>query len=116
MPDWRASISTTKSLKSLGIPYEPARWSKDLRTANGVNDHDHILKQIRVQELINMFRVRGHLNAHLDPLNTEPPALHPEFDLATYGLSIWDLQRTFRRRRFGGTHRSHSRRDSVHLA
>src|SRR6202051_2771342 len=42
-----------------------------------------------------MFRMRGHLNAHLDPLYTEPPALHPELDLATYGLSIWDLQRTF---------------------
>ena len=80
---------------SLGIPYEPARWSKDLHTTGGVNDHDLILKQIRVQELINMFRVRGHLNAHLDPLNTEPPALHPELDLAAYGLSIWDLQRTF---------------------
>ncbi len=81
--------------ESLAIPYEPARWSKDLRAADGVNDHDRILKQIRVQELINMYRMRGHLNAHLDPLNVEPPALHPELDLATYGLSIWDLQRTF---------------------
>ncbi|HEY5302828.1 MAG TPA: multifunctional oxoglutarate decarboxylase/oxoglutarate dehydrogenase thiamine pyrophosphate-binding subunit/dihydrolipoyllysine-residue succinyltransferase subunit [Acidimicrobiales bacterium] len=81
--------------ESLGIPYEPARWSKDLHTTSNVSDHDQILKRIRVQELINMFRVRGHLNAHLDPLHTEPPALHPELDLATYGLSIWDLQRTF---------------------
>ena len=81
--------------EALGIPYEPARWSKDLRAASGVNDHDQILKQIRVQELINMFRMRGHLNAHLDPLHTEPAALHPELDLAAYGLSIWDLQRTF---------------------
>jgi 2-oxoglutarate dehydrogenase E1 component len=81
--------------EALGIPYEPARWSKDLRAPSGVNDHDQILKQIRVQELINMFRMRGHLNAHLDPLHTEPAALHPELDLATYGLSIWDLQRTF---------------------
>ena len=81
--------------EALAIPYEPARWSKDLRAADGVNDHDRILKQIRVQELINMYRMRGHLNAHLDPLNAEPPALHPELDLAAYGLSIWDLQRTF---------------------
>jgi 2-oxoglutarate dehydrogenase E1 component len=42
-----------------------------------------------------MYRVRGHLNAHLDPLSSEPPALHSELDLATYGLTIWDLQRTF---------------------
>ena len=42
-----------------------------------------------------MYRVRGHLNAHLDPLSSEPPALHAELDLATYGLTIWDLQRSF---------------------
>jgi 2-oxoglutarate dehydrogenase E1 component len=28
-------------------------------------------------------------------LSSEPPALHSELDLATYGLTIWDLQRTF---------------------
>ena len=42
-----------------------------------------------------MYRVRGHLNAHLDPLNSEPPSLPAELDLASYGLSIWDLQRAF---------------------
>ncbi len=80
---------------SLGIPYEPARWSSDHNPAAGEGDAERILKQIRVQELINMYRVRGHLNAHLDPLSSEPPALHSELDLATYGLTIWDLQRTF---------------------
>jgi 2-oxoglutarate dehydrogenase E1 component len=35
------------------------------------------------------------LNAHLDPLHSDPPALHPELDIASYGLTIWDLQRTF---------------------
>ncbi len=80
---------------SLGIPYEPARWSNDRNPAAGEGDAERILKQIRVQELINMYRVRGHLNAHLDPLSSEPPALHSELDLATYGLTIWDLQRTF---------------------
>ena len=80
---------------ALGIPYEPARWAKDVNPSASDDDSEKILKQIRVQELINMYRVRGHLNAHLDPLHSEPPALHPELDLATYGLSIWDLQRTF---------------------
>ena len=80
---------------SLGIPYEPAQWSTDRNPAVGDGDAERILKQIRVQELINMYRVRGHLNAHLDPLSSEPPALHSELDLATYGLTIWDLQRTF---------------------
>ena len=78
----------------LGIPYEPAHFAKD-RNAGRENDAERILKQIRVQELINMYRVRGHLNAHLDPLSSSSNALHPELDLATYGLTIWDLQRSF---------------------
>jgi 2-oxoglutarate dehydrogenase E1 component len=80
---------------SLGVAYEPARWAKDHNPAVGEGDHERILKQIRVQELINMYRVRGHLNAHLDPLHSDPPILHSELDLATYGLTMWDLQRSF---------------------
>jgi len=77
----------------LGVPYEPARWSPD--HAAGGKATEGALREVRVQELINMYRVRGHLNAHLDPLDAEPPALHPELDIANYGLSIWDLGRTF---------------------
>ncbi|MHB1087784.1 MAG: multifunctional oxoglutarate decarboxylase/oxoglutarate dehydrogenase thiamine pyrophosphate-binding subunit/dihydrolipoyllysine-residue succinyltransferase subunit [Acidimicrobiales bacterium] len=80
---------------SLGVPYEPSKWSLDHNPVAGEGDAERILKQIRVQELINMYRMRGHLNAHLDPLSSEPPPLHSELDLATYGLTIWDLQRSF---------------------
>jgi 2-oxoglutarate decarboxylase len=80
---------------SLGIPYEPARWAPDRNPSMNDGDTERILKQIRVQELINMYRVRGHLNAHLDPLHSEPPALHSELDIANYGLTMWDLQRSF---------------------
>jgi len=79
---------------SMGVPYEPSRWSKDTNATRD-DDDDRVLKQVRVQQLINMYRVRGHLQADLDPLHAEPPAVHPELDLATYGLSIWDLPRTF---------------------
>ena len=48
-----------------------------------------------MQTLINMYRVRGHLIAHLDPLDAEPPQLHPELDPLHYGLTIWDLPRHF---------------------
>ena len=80
---------------SLGIPYEPARWSKDRNAALGDDDGERILKQIRVQELINMFRVRGHLYAHLDPLHSEAPPVHAELEPSSYGLTIWDLPRRF---------------------
>ena len=81
--------------ESLGVPYEPARWASDSNPSTTEAESERILKQIRVQALINMYRVRGHLNAHLDPLSSEPPPLHAELDLATYGLTIWDLQRSF---------------------
>ncbi len=42
-----------------------------------------------------MYRVRGHLIAHLDPLDAEPVDLHPELDPLHYGLTIWDLPRQF---------------------
>ena len=45
-------------------------------------------------QLINAYRVRGHLIADLDPLGREP-SYHPELDPATYGLTIWDLDREF---------------------
>ena len=80
---------------SLGVPYEPARWSRDRNPALSDSGAERVLKQIRVQELINMYRVRGHLHAHLDPLHSEAPPLHAELDMATYGLTIWDLDRSF---------------------
>ncbi|MHB8335486.1 MAG: multifunctional oxoglutarate decarboxylase/oxoglutarate dehydrogenase thiamine pyrophosphate-binding subunit/dihydrolipoyllysine-residue succinyltransferase subunit [Acidimicrobiales bacterium] len=80
---------------SLGIPYEPSRWSMDRNAPAGGDESERVLKQIRVQELINMYRVRGHLYAHLDPLHSDPPPLHAELELSTYGLSIWDLPRRF---------------------
>ena len=82
---------------SLEIPYEPIRWERDATAtdddAEGV--HQRLLKQVHVQTLINMYRVRGHLIAQLDPLNAEPPTLQTELDPLHYGLTIWDLDRRF---------------------
>jgi 2-oxoglutarate dehydrogenase E1 component len=50
--------------------------------------------QDRVDNLVREYRVRGHLEAKLDPLrlaNNRQPELNPE----TYGLSEKDLQRPF---------------------
>jgi 2-oxoglutarate decarboxylase len=83
--------------ESLGIPYEPVTWQQDDNSA--VEDSDggnaRLVKQNHVQTLVNMYRVRGHLIAHLDPLDAEPVDLHPELDPLHYGLTIWDLQRNF---------------------
>ena len=82
--------------ESMGVPYEPVRWQPDHNAGDGSEgDHQRLLKQVHVQTLINMYRVRGHLIAHLDPLDAEPPHIHPELDPLTYGLTIWDLPRQF---------------------
>jgi multifunctional 2-oxoglutarate metabolism enzyme len=81
--------------EDLAVPVEPARWSTDTNASSTASALDESLKVVRVHKLINMYRVRGHLNANLDPLDAEPPALFPELDLAHYGLTIWDLDREF---------------------
>jgi 2-oxoglutarate dehydrogenase E1 component len=50
--------------------------------------------QGRVFQLINAYRVRGHLYAHVDPLGA-PPSGAKELDLEVYGLSAADLDLVF---------------------
>ncbi len=79
---------------SLKIPYHPIRLSADVNPAFERGTGGLIDKNAGVLQLINMYRVRGHLQAHLNPLSDEPftPA---ELDPGRYGLSLWDLDREF---------------------
>src|SRR4029079_2000600 len=52
-------------------------------------------KVVQVHSLINMYRVRGHLIANLDPLGRRAPETHPELDITHHDLSIWDIDREF---------------------
>ncbi|MEZ5170778.1 MAG: multifunctional oxoglutarate decarboxylase/oxoglutarate dehydrogenase thiamine pyrophosphate-binding subunit/dihydrolipoyllysine-residue succinyltransferase subunit [Acidimicrobiia bacterium] len=78
---------------SFGVPYEPARWKEDVSPPpDSVAAHE---KSVHVQQLINMYRVRGHLIANLDPLGYTAARTHPELDPDHWGLTIWDLDREF---------------------
>ncbi len=83
---------------ALRIPYEPIRWSQDISTSHD----DDINKQARVLELIHAYRVRGHIMADTDPLEYRQRS-HPDLDVGTHGLTLWDLDREFATGSFGGT-------------
>ena len=79
--------------RALGVPYEPTGWLVDTMPAD--REDAMLTKQVQVDALINMHRVRGHLIADLDPLALKEPSTHAELDPANYGLTIWDLDREF---------------------
>jgi 2-oxoglutarate dehydrogenase E1 component len=83
---------------ALRIPYEPIQWATDI----SVDLSDMINKTARVHELINAFRVRGHLMADVDPLEYVQRT-HPDLEIASHGLTFWDLDREFVTGEFGDT-------------
>ena len=83
--------------RDLRVPYEPIRWVADFEG----DDLDERNKVARIQELINAYRVRGHLMADIDPLEYKMRS-HPDLDVLTHGLSLWDLDRSFKTGGFGG--------------
>ena len=81
----------------LRMPHQPVRWETDRKPAlPGMNAarYAEIAKEAGIMQMINAYRVRGHLIADLDPLGAEP-SYHAELDPETYGLTIWDLDREF---------------------
>ncbi|TFB53893.1 multifunctional oxoglutarate decarboxylase/oxoglutarate dehydrogenase thiamine pyrophosphate-binding subunit/dihydrolipoyllysine-residue succinyltransferase subunit [Cryobacterium tagatosivorans] len=75
---------------ALRIPYDPIHWAPDI----SVDLASAVDKTARVQELINAYRVRGHLMADIDPLEYKQRS-HPDLDIANHGLTFWDLDREF---------------------
>ncbi len=82
---------------ALRIPYAPIHWASDI----SVDIAERVDKTARVQELINAYRVRGHLMADIDPLEYVQRT-HPDLEIETHGLTFWDLDREFVTGGFGG--------------
>ena len=80
----------------LEINYPPLKWAQDYNPSLLGGDHfsERIEKQANVLQLINAYRIRGHLLADIDPLNMTSH-LAAELDLENFGLTIWDLDREF---------------------
>ena len=82
---------------ALHIPYEPIHWAVDKEFARD----EEIDKTARIQQLIHAYRTNGHLMADIDPLEYVQRS-HPDLDVVTHGLTLWDLDREFATGGFGG--------------
>ncbi|HRK44396.1 MAG TPA: multifunctional oxoglutarate decarboxylase/oxoglutarate dehydrogenase thiamine pyrophosphate-binding subunit/dihydrolipoyllysine-residue succinyltransferase subunit, partial [Nocardioides sp.] len=83
--------------RALRVPYQPIRWAQDI----SLTHDDEIGKQARIVELIHAFRVRGHMMADTDPLEYRQRS-HPDLEVESHGLTLWDLDREFATGSFGG--------------
>lgn len=89
---------------ALRVPYEPVRWVQDSST----NAEAEEAKPARIAELIHAYRSRGHLMADVDPLSARPRK-HPDLDVQTHGLTLWDLDRVYATGGFAGKERTRMR-------
>lgn len=72
------------------------RLAKDAsRYTSSVTDPDTNSKQVKVLQLINAFRFRGHQNANLDPLGLWKQDAVADLDPSFHDLTEADFQETF---------------------
>ena len=82
-----------RCFEAVGVPYQAVEWRRDVNPTDRIEAA--VEKQTKVDALINMYRVRGHLIADLDPLRLDEIRVHTELDPESHGLTIWDLDRHF---------------------
>lgn len=72
------------------------RLAKDSARYNTtITDPETDAKQVKVLQLINAFRFRGHQHANLDPLGLWQREQVPDLDPAYHNLTEADFQETF---------------------
>jgi len=64
---------------------KPAASQDEIRAAT--------LDSVRALMMIRAYRIRGHLDADIDPLNLRPKSQHPELQPESYGFGPDDLDR-----------------------
>ena len=74
-------------------PAQPAAMPAGTATPTHEQIRAATIASLRALMLIRSYRVRGHLEARLDPLGLQIPHPHPELDPQTYGFTNADLDR-----------------------
>jgi 2-oxoglutarate dehydrogenase E1 component len=75
-------------------PKKGAKPAAAAPAADPAAARQQVLDSIRALMLIRAYRVRGHLEAQLDPLHLAKPKAHPELDPKTYGFTDADMDRS----------------------
>ena len=84
-PEARGWLESLSNGASPTAPAAVPSLGEDARTA--------ALDSVRALMLIRSYRVRGHLEADLDPLGLAPKEPHEELDPASYGFTEADMDR-----------------------
>ena len=87
----RFQIDEPEAAKPAAKPGKPATASPPGLSAEQVRAAT--LDSLRALMMIRVYRVRGHLEAQLDPLGLTVPKPHLELDPATYGFTEADMDR-----------------------
>ena len=85
----RAGPPWSRPLPPIVAPEAPA----PVPAVNGAAVQQAAIDSIRALNLIRSYRVRGHLEADLDPLKLEQRRPHNELDYRTWGFTEADLDR-----------------------
>lgn len=78
---------------SLKVPFEAFKWTIDKENIPS-KKQEFAEKTAHINQMINAYRVRGHLLASTNPLG-QAVYYYPELDPSYYGFTIWDLDRVF---------------------
>ncbi|ATJ83489.1 2-oxoglutarate dehydrogenase E1 component [Halomonas beimenensis] len=75
--------------------YQLGRQRRTALAAGASSDSDENRKQVKVLQLINAYRFRGHQKADIDPLDLRDAKPVPDLDLSFHQLSKADLDTEF---------------------
>lgn len=95
--DWPLA-SGDEFASALGDTVDQNRLQQKIASrASGGASQDEIraatLDSVRALMMIRAYRIRGHLDADIDPLNLREKSLHPELQPESYGFGEKDLDR-----------------------
>ena len=92
-PDSKSTGKTDKQATAKPSAASPGAASPGAAAPSAEHVRASADDSLRAMQLVRAYRVRGHLEARLDPLGLQVPKSHVDLDPATYGFGPDDLGR-----------------------